>query len=228
MADTQMAEGQPTEGGAGDTIRHQARETLDQVTETVRAEAASFVASARETANGELRRRKDQVTGTIHIYANLARKAGDDLDEHDQAHAARAARQAAEGLDGLTRSLTEQSPGEMLDAVRDFGRRHPAAFVAGSVAVGVALGRFARSSPQREDSPRFAALAPEPPAADPYDVEPYDAGAETGSEFEPVDPVIAAGDEERAREQGLAAGYEPGGPTTETAPSSPSSEPTRG
>jgi hypothetical protein len=55
-------------------------------------------------------------------------------------------KQAADGLEQISRTVSEKRPEELLDAVREFGRRNPTAFIAGSVLLGVALGRFARSS----------------------------------------------------------------------------------
>jgi len=55
-------------------------------------------------------------------------------------------RQAADGLESLSRNLADKEPGDLLNAVRDFGRKNPAAFIGGAVLVGLALGRFARAS----------------------------------------------------------------------------------
>ena len=55
-------------------------------------------------------------------------------------------KQAADGLESLSRNLADKDPGDLLNAVRDFGRRNPAAFIGGAVLVGVALGRFVRAS----------------------------------------------------------------------------------
>jgi hypothetical protein len=64
-------------------------------------------------------------------------------------------KQAADGLENLSRSISEKRPEEMLDAVRDFGRRNPTAFVAGAVLVGLAVGRFIRSS-ERSQADEFS------------------------------------------------------------------------
>ena len=64
----------------------------------------------------------------------------------DQSPASRLVQQAADSLESLSRNLADKEPGELLNAVRDFGRKNPAAFIGGAVLVGLALGRFARAS----------------------------------------------------------------------------------
>lgn len=127
------------------------KEQVGEVRERVRGEAAQFAASAREKAAGAVEARQHQVTGAIGDFANAVRKAGDDLSEHNQSMAAQLVSRAADSLEGVSRTLDGKTPGEMLDAVRDFGRRHPAAFIGGAVLLGLAIGRFVRSSVPQAD-----------------------------------------------------------------------------
>jgi hypothetical protein len=123
-----------------------ARDRIGELNRTVRDEARGFASSAREQAASRVEQRKQKVTGTIHDFADAVRRAGDELNERDQTMAARMVSRAAEGLEDVSRSLADRRPSEMIEAVRDFGRRNPAAFLAGSVLLGVAVGRFLRSS----------------------------------------------------------------------------------
>lgn len=124
---------------------------------TVKQETASFANSAKEKALGQVEQKTQSATETLGEFANAIRKASDELSQHDQSMAGRIAKQAAEGLEGLSRSVSNKRPEELLEAVRGFGRSNPTAFIAGSVLLGMAIGRFARSSEQHsqeQEAPR--------------------------------------------------------------------------
>lgn len=130
--------------------------------ERVRGEAANFAASARDKALGAVEQRQTQAVGAIGDFADAIRVAGDRLTERNQTMVAQVVRQAADGLEGFTRSLENKRPQDMIDAVRDFGRRNPAAFIGGSLLIGLAIGRFIRSSmPEDEYDATEGFAAPE-------------------------------------------------------------------
>jgi hypothetical protein len=122
------------------------KEMLSAATATVKQEAASFASSVQEKAKDQFDDRKGVATKTLDDFANAIRHAGDELAQNDQSTVGRVAKHAADGLEQLSRSVSDKRPEELLDAVREFGRSNPTAFIAGSVLVGIALGRFARSS----------------------------------------------------------------------------------
>lgn len=127
------------------------KEQVGQARERVKGEAATFAQTAREKAVGAIEQRQHQVTGAIGDFANAIRRASDDLNEHNQGMAAQLLTRGANSLEGLSHTLDGKTPGEMLNAVRDFGRRHPVAFIGGAVLVGLAVGRFVRSSMPEDD-----------------------------------------------------------------------------
>jgi len=114
--------------------------------DTVKQEAASFAEVSKDKLLDKVEEKKQVATATLGDFANAIRTAGEELSRSDQSMAARLVKQAADGLEELSRSVTDKGPGEMVEAVRSFGRRNPTAFIAGSVLVGLALGRFLRSS----------------------------------------------------------------------------------
>jgi len=125
--------------------------------QTVKQEAQSFAAQAKEKASGQIEQHKETATRTLGDFANAIRRAGDELSQSDQSVASRLVQQAADGLEGFSRSVADKRPEELLDAVRDFGRRNPMAFVAGSVLVGLAVGRFLKASSEpRQDYTRMS------------------------------------------------------------------------
>lgn len=124
----------------------QAKQMAGKAAEAVKAEAQSFAGTAQQRLRGEAQKHTQTATKTLGDFAGAIRKAGDELSQADQSPAAKLVGQAADGLERLSLSLADKQPEDLLDAVRDFGRRHPMAFIAGGVLVGVALGRFVRSS----------------------------------------------------------------------------------
>jgi hypothetical protein len=124
----------------------QAKELIGQAGQTLKAEAQSFASVAQDRVRAEAQRGTQAATKTLGDFANAVRRAGDELEQNDQSPASRLVRQAADGLESLSRNLADKEPGDLLNAVRDFGRRNPAAFIGGAVLVGLALGRFARAS----------------------------------------------------------------------------------
>lgn len=135
--------------------------------QAVKQEAASFAAGAKDRAADKIEAGKGAAGEALGDFAHAIRAAGETLSSSDQSVAGRMVGRAAEGLEGLARSVSDKRPEELLDAVRDFGRRNPAALIAGSVLLGVALGRFLRSSgaDATDDGPAAARLsAPNTPA----------------------------------------------------------------
>lgn len=122
------------------------KDQVGKARQRVQGEAASFASSAREKAVDAIEERQHKVTGAIGDFAGAIRRASDDLNEHNQGMAAQLLTRGADSLEGLSHTLDGKSPGEMLNAVRDFGRRHPLAFIGGAVLAGLAVGRFVRSS----------------------------------------------------------------------------------
>jgi len=122
------------------------QQTLGAAAGAVKQEVATFAASVQDKAAETVAERKDTASETLGAFANAIRHAGDELAQQDQSLAGRMVKQAADGLEQVSRTISDKRPEELLSAVRDFGRRNPTAFIAGSVLLGVALGRFARSS----------------------------------------------------------------------------------
>ena len=109
-------------------------------------DAGQLASQAQEKARGAVEHGKQTATDTLGDFASAIRKAGDDLAQNDQSMAGRLVRQAADSLEHLSRSLENKRPSELVNTAREFGRRNPVAFAGGAVLLGIALGRFVRSS----------------------------------------------------------------------------------
>jgi hypothetical protein len=139
---------EPRPGNGASGASASPKEMATAAVQTVKQEAAQFADSAKGKARDQVEQKKQTATQTLGGFASAIRKAGDELAQHDQDAAGRMVRQAADSLEDLSRTVGEKRPEELLETVRDFGRRNPTAFIAGSVLLGVAIGRFARSSEQ--------------------------------------------------------------------------------
>jgi hypothetical protein len=150
VATTPLAESKMSAIGPQDTPQPESktavRRRLDDAGTTLKHEARTFAHVAQDRVRAEAQRGTQAAGRTLGDFANAVRRAGDELGQADQSPASRLVLKAADGLETFSRSLADKDPGDLLNAVRDFGRRHPAAFIGGAVLAGLALGRFARSS----------------------------------------------------------------------------------
>ncbi len=170
--------------GATGTARRkeQAKELVGQAGHALKAEAQSFAGVAQERVKAEAQKGAQAGARTLGDFANAVRRAGDELAGADYSPASRLVQQAADGLESLSRSLADKEPGDLLNAVRDFGRKNPAAFIGGAVLVGLAVGRFARASEPHNDADLDRepyALAGTDPYAGPLAAAPQDAGVDS-------------------------------------------------
>lgn len=155
-----------TEAAGGKKAK--AKAAVSQASQALKQEAQTFASAAQEKARTEAQRRTETATKTLGDFANAIRRAGDELSQADQSPAARLIGQAADGLENLSRNLAGKQPEELLDAVRDFGRRHPAAFIGGAVLAGIALGRFVRATEEGSGLSGEVGGAPYPLASTDY------------------------------------------------------------
>ncbi|MDZ4370612.1 MAG: hypothetical protein U1C74_04230 [Phenylobacterium sp.] len=152
--------------------KEQARELLGEAGSTLKHEAQSFAHAAQDRVRTEAQRGTQAAGKTLGDFANAVRRAGDELSETDHSPASRLVLKAADGLETFSRSIADKEPGDLLNAVRDFGRRNPMAFIGGAVLVGLALGRFARASERQQEARSFAdgeSTAPLHLVESPYD-----------------------------------------------------------
>lgn len=151
------------EAPTGAQDRSQQAESATARLKATGGEQARKVASAaRERVEEQANTLKDEGVDGLRAFSQAVRRAGDELGRSQQpGPVAELVRQAAAGLEDVSESLAGQSTGDMIETLRTFGRRNPAAFVAGSVLAGFALGRFASMpAPARKDRPRTGMSEP--------------------------------------------------------------------
>ena len=154
-------------------VGHQATQAGGQVAHTAAEQGGQVAAEARRQARqltgeaggsfGTRRRRSSggPPTGSRH-GANLSSMAERD---GDSGLAGQVVRRAADAAQQAAGWLDEREPGEVLDDVRTYARRHPGTFLAGAAVAGLLVGRLTRGLTASASGNGRSAGAPAPAAA---------------------------------------------------------------
>jgi ElaB/YqjD/DUF883 family membrane-anchored ribosome-binding protein len=133
---------------AAEGVRGQAKAAVDDLKEQARELASDAKTRARAAAG----RRKDAVADQVHGFASAFRSAAGDLNQREQRFGADCCGQMADSLDQVSEALRRRDITEFVGSVEEFARRQPVAFIGGTVAAGLALGRFMKSSAARRQA----------------------------------------------------------------------------
>jgi hypothetical protein len=125
------------------------------VVDDVRQRATSLADEARTESKQALARQKDAAAGQADSVASALRSAAADLDR-DEPQASRFVAYAAERLEAFGRQVRDKDIDSLITDAERLGRRSPAAFFAGSVALGFLLSRFLKSSGRARSGARSA------------------------------------------------------------------------
>lgn len=118
----------------------------------VKDTATSMSSSLMNQAAARGERLQHDTANGLKAFADAVRDASDKLADRQPGMVTDLIRQAAGGIESFADTLHQKSASDMLEEVRDFGRRHPTAFIAGTVLAGFAIGRFVSTSgSQRRD-----------------------------------------------------------------------------
>lgn len=128
-----------------DDMRSQTGRTARETADTLRSKASELGVEAKHEAGKQAEEAQHRTSESLHSFAEAIRSAGEELRKKDEGAAARLLGEAAGGLEQLSDALGHKQLEDIVNDVRDFGRRNPGAFIAGSVLMGMALGRFART-----------------------------------------------------------------------------------
>ncbi|MBM0276828.1 hypothetical protein [Micromonospora tarensis] len=127
---------------AGGQVAHTAAEQGGQVAAEARRQAQQLTGQAtgqlRDQAQTQQRRAAE---GLRDLGQNLSSMADRDGDSGLAGQVVRRAGDAAQQAAGW---LNEREPGEVLDEVRSYARRHPGTFLASAAVAGLLVGRLAR------------------------------------------------------------------------------------
>lgn len=143
------ARGQAT-GSPGGTRSSGTAQDAEELADRMRAEGQEQVQHYRDLAADK-----------VDTLADSVRAAADGMRDDDVAHLSRHIADMAGGLGRLSDSLREKSADEILRDVRRVARENPTLFIAGSIAIGFGITRFARASASSETKRSSTATASE-------------------------------------------------------------------
>jgi len=153
-------------GEVATSAREKARDVAGEAGQQAREVASEAKERARDLLDeGRSQVRMQAVSQRDRLSSGL-RSLSDELDamatKGDQAGpATELARQASDRARALASYLDRHEPGELLDEVRDFARRRPAAFLLGAALAGVLAGRLTRGiAASSGDSRSFGRIEP--------------------------------------------------------------------
>lgn len=112
-----------------------------------RKDGQGAAGSTKERLRDFANKQKDVGIDHVSGFASAAHKAADALAEQNSGIAG-LVHEAADGLDRMSGNLRDKDVSEIYGSMQDFARRQPLVFIAGSVAAGILLARFLKSSAQ--------------------------------------------------------------------------------
>ena len=116
----------------------------DTMADKARAAASSVKTQAGEEIEARAAQTQEDIAAEVSGTADALRKAASEV--RDGSPQGSAFSYAAERLADVSDSIRGQDLGQTLETVTHYARRHPIAFLGGAVALGMAAGRFAKSS----------------------------------------------------------------------------------
>lgn len=126
-----------------------ASSAVEQVTETV---SETYGEAKRQVAS-VLEEQKSQVAGRFSGVADALRKTGEHLEAQHETTFAQYAQAAANQIDVWSNFLQTKNLNELVQETTGFARSQPELFIAGSLAAGLVLGRFFKSSEGKRSNP---------------------------------------------------------------------------
>jgi hypothetical protein len=125
-------------------------EQASRVTSETTRQARNLVHEGRDQLSGQARQGQQRAADGLHTLADQLYQMSERAD--GQGVAPEVARQAADKTRGLASWLENRDPSAVLDEVRRFARRRPAAFLVGATLAGVAVGRLTRGAVAAQQS----------------------------------------------------------------------------
>jgi hypothetical protein len=151
---------------AGSHVAQSATDQAKQVVSETSAQARDLLGEAkgqvREQASAQQHQAARQLRAVAGELSEMAVKGG------QSGLATQVAQEAAERVRGVASWLDQREPGDLLDGVRDFARRHPGTFLVGAAVAGVVAGRLTRglasaAGPDGQPRPQpYAVSEPQP------------------------------------------------------------------
>lgn len=137
---TQSAQGAKQ---AGQRVAHTAMEQGRQVAHETRQRARGMVDQAQTQLQQQVGEQQKRAAGSLHQLGDQLRSMADRTEQPGMAEDL--VHQASGRVQQVADWLDRREPGQALDDVRNFARRHPGAFLTGAAIAGVLAGRLTRN-----------------------------------------------------------------------------------
>jgi hypothetical protein len=146
-------------------------------TRAVREQAATAITTQVESAKDQLRSfaemGKDQVAERLDTVARAIRSTGETLRNEEQAQLSQYTEYVGDAMENASRYLREHGTADLAHEVERVARMQPLAFVGGAFIVGLAIGRFLKSSTPSDGSSSVTGGSPEPEESSGYGASSY-------------------------------------------------------
>lgn len=132
-----------------DQVKEQAHQAIDQGKQAVqqgKEMAGGLLDRTRELVKTQLGTQKDNAVAGLNDVAQALLLSSNHLQEQGQGGVAHYADTAAEKITSLSGYLRQREVEDVLSEVQDFARQKPALFLGGTILLGLAAGRFLKSS----------------------------------------------------------------------------------
>jgi len=143
----------PTEGNRPGGVSGNVAERAQEDAQRLRDSAIQKVEETGEQARKSMEQGRTQLAERIRRLGSALRSSSESLKDKDQL----VARYTERASDGFERAAKYVSSADLRDIVRDaeeFARRRPAVFFGGAFLIGLAAGRFLKSSARERESDR--------------------------------------------------------------------------
>jgi hypothetical protein len=135
-----------------DEAKHAVKEKAEETKETLKAAGREQKERLEARAEEKVSAQKQVAARKAHALASALREAGATLERDGEAELARYGRQAAEQVERAAGYFERNDLNGFVHDLERTARDHPGAFVGGTFAAGVMLGRFLRSSRPEPDA----------------------------------------------------------------------------
>jgi ElaB/YqjD/DUF883 family membrane-anchored ribosome-binding protein len=132
--------GQAKQGGQ--QVAQTAKQELGQVTSTVGEQTRSLVGQTRSELTSQAGNQQQRIAEGIRALGGELQSMAEGSQE--QGVAVDLARQASERSQAVASWLEDREPGDLLEEVKSYARRHPGTFIAVAAGIGLLAGRLTR------------------------------------------------------------------------------------
>jgi len=154
-------------GAAAADLGNEAREQVVNLTDQVRQQATSQLASQKERA-----------VDALETVALLLHQAGEHAQQQDKTLIANYVDKAAQQVGSFSESIAQQDVTQLVETTKEYARREPMLFVGGALVAGFLGARFLRSSSQQAEqdqltngSSEYAAMSESTTELPAYDID---------------------------------------------------------